>query len=103
MRGLLPHYPSGTMNDATPDGAPRGGSETKNSRKTPDSRASERSEEVVHRREYDFYGSCVNQIDSCLFLQSQITPVLKKTNYWSFCKRSAIEQQPSYQYQTVKQ
>jgi hypothetical protein len=27
----------------------------------------------------------------------------KKTNYWSFCKRSAIEQQPSYQYQTVKQ
>jgi hypothetical protein len=78
MRGLLPHYPSGTMNDATPDGAPRGGSETKNSRKTPDSRASERSEEVVHRREYDFYGSCVNQIDSYLFLQSQITPVFKK-------------------------
>jgi hypothetical protein len=73
MRGLLPLYPSGTMNDATPDGALRGGSETKKIQEKLLTSVPRRSpEEAVHSREYDFYGSCVNQIDSCLFQQNAL-------------------------------
>jgi hypothetical protein len=71
MRGLLPVYPSGTMIAASPDGASLcGGSVTKNSKNSLPAVPRRSPEAGALFIEYDFHGSGVNRIDSCLFLQS---------------------------------
>ena len=63
-------------------GRPRGGSVTKNSKKNSLPAVPQRDLEAgVLRREDDFHESGVNQIDSCLFLQSSN---LGRHRSWTF-------------------
>ena len=65
-----------------PMGRPRGGSVTKNSKKNSLPAVPQRDLEAgVLRREDDFHESGVNQIDSCLFLQSSN---LGRHRSWTF-------------------
>jgi len=52
------------------NGLPRGGSGTNNSKKILPAVPRRGPEAGLHRIHYDFHGSGVNHIDSCLFLQS---------------------------------
>ncbi len=79
MPKLLPLSPSGTMNTAAPDGTPPRRIGGKNSKKSLPPVPMRGPEAFVLRREYDFYESGVNRIDSCLFLQNLIIPV---TPHW---------------------
>jgi hypothetical protein len=69
---LLPFHSSGAMNAATPNGAPQRISVTIPKTSLP--AVSLRSTEVkVFRISYDFHGSGVDPIRSCLFVQTNIS------------------------------
>jgi hypothetical protein len=77
MRGLLPLFPSGTMNTAAPDGATprRNGDYQKKYSLMPMPRRGPETGDL--RIQDDFHDSGVNRIDSCLFLQNlKITPTI---------------------------
>jgi hypothetical protein len=77
MQELTAPYSSGVMNAAAPDGTPprRIGDYQKNSFPAVPLRGPEVG--FLHVDE-NFYGAGINQIDSCLFLQSQKKEGFKK-------------------------